>query len=149
MMAAYWKNQLYILRLSSYLLSFIFLCAARNSMSQSKEIAEFKLEDGTAFLIEIEESESGGVERVANVQLGEQVVRAKQTFEQAMSHVTPVASAALERIRTGLTTPADEVEIKFGVKLSSEAGAIIASVGGEVNFEITLKWKQTQPPAQA
>jgi Trypsin-co-occurring domain 1 len=118
-------------------------------MSQSKEIAEFKLEDGTAFLIEIEESGSSGVERVANVQLGEQVVRAKQSFEQAMSHVTPVASAALERIRTGLTTPADEVEIKFGVKLSSEAGAIIASVGGEVNFEITLKWKQTKPSAQA
>jgi hypothetical protein len=116
-------------------------------MSQSKEIAEFQLEDGTAFLIEIEESDSATVERVANDKLGEQVVKAKQSFEQALSHVTPVASAAINRLRRGLTTPADEVEIKFGVKLTSEAGAIIASVGGEVNFEITLKWKQESPSA--
>ncbi|NJN24043.1 MAG: hypothetical protein HC810_06135 [Acaryochloridaceae cyanobacterium RL_2_7] len=117
-------------------------------MSQSKEIAEFKLEDGTSFLVEIEESDSGTVERVANDKLGEQVVKAKQSFEQALSHVTPVASAALNRLRYGLTTPADEVEIKFGVKLASEVGAIIASVGGDVNFEITLKWKHDGSSAQ-
>jgi Trypsin-co-occurring domain 1 len=111
-------------------------------MSQNKEIAEFRLDDGTPFLIEILESESANVERAANVDIGQEVVKAKQSFETALGHVMPVASAALQRIRTGLTTPADEVELKFGVKLTAEAGAIIAAVGGEVNFEITLKWKQ-------
>lgn len=111
-------------------------------MSPHKEIAQFTLEDGTSFLIEIEESENTSVERVANVDLGEQVIKAKQSFESALSHVTPVASVALTRLRKGLTTPANEVEIKFGIKLTAEAGAIIACVGGDVNFEITLKWKQ-------
>jgi DNA polymerase III sliding clamp (beta) subunit (PCNA family) len=111
-------------------------------MAQNKEIAQFFLDDGTPFLIEVQESESPNIERATNVDIGQEVVKAKQSFETALGQVIPVASAALKRIRTGLTTPADEVELKFGVKLTAEAGAIIASVGGEVNFEITLKWKQ-------
>ncbi len=34
---------------------------------------------------------------------------------------------------------ADEVEVKFGVKLSGQAGAII-TVGGEASYEITMRW---------
>jgi Trypsin-co-occurring domain 1 len=111
-------------------------------MAQRKEIAQFLLDDGTPFLIEIEEAKSTSLERISRAGLDEQVVQAKQSFEQALDQVTPVASAALNRLRRGLTTPADEVELKFGVKLTAQAGAIIASVGGEVNFEVTLKWKQ-------
>jgi hypothetical protein len=118
-------------------------------MSQSKEIAEFKLESGGSVLIEIEESNSVAVQRVANEKLGEQVVQAKQSFEQALEQVMPVASTVANRLWKGLTTPADEIELKFGVKLTSEVGAIIATVGGEVNFEVTLKWKQGSPSAQA
>jgi hypothetical protein len=42
----------------------------------------------------------------------------------------------------GLTTPADEVEVKFGLNLSVDSGVIFAAVGGEVNFEVTLKWQR-------
>lgn len=111
-------------------------------MAPNKEIAQFHLEDGTPFFVEIQESEAPNLRRAANIDIGQDVIEAKQSFEAALGQVMPVASAALMRIRTGLTTPADEVELKFGVKLTAAAGAIIASVGGEVNFEITLKWKQ-------
>ncbi|MCY7407166.1 MAG: hypothetical protein LH631_07250 [Alkalinema sp. CAN_BIN05] len=30
---------------------------------------------------------------------------------------------------------------QFGLKLTAEAGVVFAAAGGEVNFEITLKWK--------
>jgi hypothetical protein len=108
----------------------------------SKEIAQFQLEDGTKFLVEIDKPRNTGVKRVSRNDLEKDVVEASQTFEQALDQVIPVAKVALNRIRRGLTTPADEVEIKFGLKLTAEAGAIIASVGGEVNLEVTLKWKQ-------
>ncbi|MEL6762742.1 MAG: CU044_2847 family protein, partial [Cyanobacteria bacterium J06607_6] len=40
-----------------------------------------------------------------------------------------------------LETPAEEVEVKFGLKLSAEAGVVLTSVGGgEANYEITLKF---------
>jgi Trypsin-co-occurring domain 1 len=88
-------------------------------MAQRKEIAQFLLDDGTPFLIEIEEAKSTSLERVSRAGLDEQIVQAKQSFEQALDQVTPVASAALNRLRQGLTTPADEVELKFGVKLTA------------------------------
>jgi hypothetical protein len=41
-----------------------------------------------------------------------------------------------------------EMEVKFGVKLSTQAGVILTSVGGEVNFEITVKWSKEQSSKQ-
>jgi hypothetical protein len=38
-----------------------------------------------------------------------------------------------------LNEPADEVEVKFGLKMSAELGAIVASGTAEANYEITLK----------
>ncbi|NJP12237.1 MAG: hypothetical protein HC866_24520 [Leptolyngbyaceae cyanobacterium RU_5_1] len=110
----------------------------------NKEIAQFSLEDGTKFLVEVEKPEGVPVERVA-VNTGQMVLQAKQTFEEAIDVVKPVASALITRLRRGLTTPASEVEVKFGLKLTAATGAIIASVGGDVNFEITLKWKEEKP----
>ena len=34
---------------------------------------------------------------------------------------------------------ADEVEVKFGFKLTGRAGAVI-TVGGEASYEITMRW---------
>jgi hypothetical protein len=34
----------------------------------------------------------------------------------------------------------DELEITFGLKVSGEAGWIVAKAGTEANFEIKLKW---------
>lgn len=109
--------------------------------SMDREIAEFDLGDGkTTFLVEVDEPASGAVERVA-IDSGELVLKARQSFEEALGKVKPVAATIINEFREGLTTPADEVEVKFGLKLSAEAGVIFTSVGGEVNFEITLKWQ--------
>jgi hypothetical protein len=112
--------------------------------AMSKEVAQFLLEDGTKFLVEIDQPHSTGRKPVSSGGIKKGVIEVSQSFEQALDQVIPVAKAAFNRIRNGLPTPADEVEIKFGIKLTAEAGAIIASVGGEVNLEITLTWKQGQ-----
>ncbi len=31
--------------------------------------------------------------------------------------------------------------MEFGLKLSAEAGAFVASVGGEAHYKVTLKWR--------
>ncbi len=106
-----------------------------------KQLVEYSLEDGTKFLIEVDEPESTpAVERVA-LPSGQLVLKAQQSFEEALEKVKPVASTIISKLRN-LNTPADEVEVKFGLKLTAEAGAIFSSVGGEVSYEITLKWKQ-------
>lgn len=108
-----------------------------------KQLVEYSLADGTTFLIEVDEPErTTAVERVA-LPSGQLVLKAQQSFEEALDKVKPVASTIVSKLRS-LNTPADAVEVKFGLKLTAEAGAIFSSVGGEVTYEITLKWNQNQ-----
>ncbi|MGD1806711.1 CU044_2847 family protein [Dapis sp. BLCC M126] len=75
--------------------------------------------------------------------IGDEVAQqAKQTLGKALSSIKPVANAIIKKVQD-LNKPADAVEVKFGVKMSGELGAIIASGSAEVNYEITLKWNNT------
>jgi hypothetical protein len=97
------------------------------------EVRTISFEDGQQVLIEVYDAEiPGDVERVG---IGD---KAKKTFEAAWNAVQP-AIKALARKLTELG-PTD-AQIKFGVKVSAELDAIIASTKGEANFEITLAWK--------
>jgi hypothetical protein len=113
-------------------------------MDNKKAIAQFALEDGTKVYFDVPKpsSDSSTVE----VSIGEKVYEVAEgaagSFEKALDMVKPVANAVISRIKDGLTTPVDEVEVKFGFTLSVEAGVIFSSVGGEASFEVTLKWKK-------
>ena len=109
-----------------------------------KAIAQFQLEadkDVTVLFAVPEPSDDSALEEVG-LDAGMMVYQATQTLGQAMDSVTEVAKIVVNRLKTGLTTPADEVEVKFGITLSADAGAIFTSVGGDVNFDITLKWNK-------
>jgi len=112
----------------------------------AKPIAQFQLEedsDITVLFAVPEPSDDSALEEVG-LDAGQMVYKASQTLGQALDAVQPVTNAIFSRFKAGLTTPADEVEIKFGLTLSADAGAIFSSVGGDVNFEITLKWSKQQ-----
>ena len=114
-----------------------------------KSLAQFRLsaEDDTTFLVEIEQPKTtrgDAIKRVAAIDTGQMVYEAQQTLEQALDKVKPVASTVISKLKSGLTTPADEVEVTFGLKLNAEAGIVFSSVGGEVTFEVKLKWEKDQ-----
>ncbi|MEV8631800.1 CU044_2847 family protein [Streptosporangium sp. NPDC051023] len=67
---------------------------------------------------------------------------AKQRFEDALKHVRGAAEAALKTFREGVVEP-DEVEVEFGVKLGTEAGAVIAKASVEGNLIVRIKWSGT------
>ncbi len=52
-----------------------------------------------------------------------------------------MAANIIGKVRELKDSP-DEVEVKFGVKMTAEMGAVIASANVEGNYEITLKWKK-------
>jgi hypothetical protein len=39
----------------------------------------------------------------------------------------------------------DEVGVEFGVQLSAQTGAFIASVAAEANFKVSLTWRRQEP----
>ncbi len=103
-----------------------------------KRIVEFPLESGGSILVEVDEP------ALTDDRIGlrdEVTQKAQKTFESALDTVKPLANAIMTKVRS-LNQPADEVEVKFGVKMSAELGAVIASGNGEVNYEITLKWNR-------
>ena len=105
-----------------------------------KHLIEFPLEDGDVIVVEVDEPEpKGGVMRAARP--GEIVVKAGQTFEAALERIKPAAGTIIAKLR-GLHDPPDEVEVEFGLRMSADAGAVIASAGAEANYKVTLKWKR-------
>ncbi len=113
-----------------------------------KELAQFRLEDGTAFLVEVDRpppTRDSSIQRVASVNTGQMVYQASETLEQALDSIKPVVSTVCSRMKSGLTTPADEVEVTFGLKLAAQAGVVFGSVSGDVTFQVKLKWaKETE-----
>ena len=101
---------------------------------------QFPTADGGTILVEVEEPE-GAV--VPAARAGGVPEKARQTFEAAMERIRPVAGTLIAKLR-GLHDPPDEVEVEFGLKMSAEAGAVVAAAGAEANYKVTLTWKREQ-----
>lgn len=102
-----------------------------------KQIIEFPTDYGTSIYIEVDEIVED--DRIA---LGDRFVHtAQKTLDSALESVKPLADTIMSKIKS-LNEPADEVEVKFGIKMSGEFGAVIACGSAEVNYEITLKWSK-------
>lgn len=117
-----------------------------------KRLVEFPLQEGGTMLVEVDEPEGaaeatvrGGVVKAARPSSEEVVEKAKVTLEDALDKIKPAAQSIINKLR-GLTDAPDEIGVEFGIKLSAEAGAFIASAGVEANYKVSLKWVKTQPP---
>ena len=108
-----------------------------------KPLIAFPLEGDESILVEVEELPTTDVDEglVANYPGEQVVVQARTSFADAMNKIKPVAANIIGKVRELKDSP-DEVEVKFGVKMTAEVGAVIACANVEGNYEITLKWKK-------
>lgn len=101
-------------------------------------LVEFKTEDGAVITVETSEDESGSGSRL--VARGDDgTVQATRTFENSLEGVRAAAASALRVFRDGSLRP-DTVELEFGVKLTAEAGAVIAKSAVEGHLVVKLSW---------
>lgn len=105
---------------------------------------EYSLDDGSSILVEIDEK-SSGIKRTSG-NSGEPL-KASEKFGQALAHTRGAIKALLDELDA---LQIEEAEVKFGLKSIGEAGIgnglfAIGKVGGEMNYEITIKWKKPQP----
>ncbi|NJK28458.1 MAG: hypothetical protein HC925_08380 [Coleofasciculaceae cyanobacterium SM2_3_26] len=108
-------------------------------------LIEFPVGEGQTVLVEAREFETRSGDTPVSKRRGIDVREARQTLEEALESLRPVVSVVKSKL-DALVEPADEVEVKFGVKLSGEVGAVVTTLGGEVNWEITLRWKKPETP---
>ena len=106
-----------------------------------KRLVEFPLDQGGGVLIEVDESPAGPVTRGLGKDPSSLVEEANKTFEDATAAVTPAARSLIARLRS-IDDALDEVNIQFGLQLSAQTGAFIASVAGQANFTVSLTWRR-------
>ncbi len=104
-----------------------------------KHLVEFLLEEGGSIVVEIDEPETGGTVRAGRE---DKIEKARETFEDALNKVLPATKTVVEKLRDMASKP-DEIEVTFGVNLSTMAGAVIASASATANFGVTVRWKGT------
>jgi hypothetical protein len=109
-----------------------------------KRLIEFPLEQGGSVLVEVDEPPGGVVTRGLGKDRSTLLGEADKTFEDATAAITPAASSLIARLRS-VQDPPDEVGIEFGVQLSAQTGAFIASVAAEANFKVSMTWRRQAP----
>jgi hypothetical protein len=101
-----------------------------------KRLVVFPLEEGGSIVIEIDEPETGGTVRAGRE---DTIEKAKETFEEALNKVPPATKTVVEKLRSMASRP-DEIEVTFGINLSTMVGAFIASATVAANFGVTVRW---------
>ncbi len=107
-------------------------------------LVEFPSHTGEVILVEVDALEySGGTTR-RGLTPSEVTERAKVSFEDALAQAQPVAATLINQLRSlGM----DEATVEFGLLLSAEVGAILASASTTAHYKVTLTWRK--PPSES
>lgn len=133
-----------------------------------KRLVEFPTEDGGSILVEVEDtprsgqgfgshgslpstsgSPSGttlrgfGSGRSSETTSPDMFERARISYEHALDRIQSAAETIITKMRDLSETP-DEVSVEFGIKLSADIGAFLASTSAEAQFILRLTWKRPE-----
>jgi Trypsin-co-occurring domain 1 len=99
----------------------------------------FPLDGGGQVCVEVSTSE-GPVMRGDS---GAVVENSALAFDAVLGKLKPICSAIAKQAR-GLIDQPEEFAVEFGVKLTAEAGVIVASTAAEANLKVSVKWKKSE-----
>ncbi|MFJ2705135.1 CU044_2847 family protein [Streptomyces sp. NPDC087428] len=105
-------------------------------------LMEFTTDSGATVTVEVDRHAPGAqlVSRDGNA-----LARSGRTFDSALQGIRAAAESALAVFRDGSLKP-DGVEIEFGVKITTEAGAVIAKSAVEGHLSVKLSWSPGSTP---
>ena len=95
-------------------------------------VVSYALDDDTVVRFEVEPTDDWY--EVSSDQIIGQI-------REAVSPAVEGAKAVLDKVREAAP---DEIEVKFGIKVSGTANWLIAKAATEANFEITLTWTSSE-----
>jgi Trypsin-co-occurring domain 1 len=107
------------------------------------ELARFTVREQGSVVFEIDDSGDGI--RQAGLGRKGKVVDVQQTFENKLSDIRDAASAALSILKEDLSP--DAVTLRFGIKMTVEAGAVVARTAVEGNMEVEMSWRRDEATA--
>jgi hypothetical protein len=105
-----------------------------------KRVIEFPMENGEMLLVEVEDV-GGSSSTLRGLPSPNVIERARVTYEQAIDNIRPAAERIIVRMRE-LAEPPDVIDLEFGIKLSADIGAFLASTSAEAQFTLRLTWNR-------
>ena len=99
-------------------------------------LVRFRIDETDDVVVEVD----GDGDESVLVSGGGAVVDATGAFTEKLASVRKAVSATLEEL--GNTLGPDSLKVTFGVKLTAEAGAVIAKSAVEGNLQVEMEWKR-------
>ena len=106
-----------------------------------KRLVEFPLDQGGSVVAEVGDSPSATGIRGLGKDRSTLVEEADRTLQDATAAITPPTRRLIARLRSIDNAP-DEVGLEFGIQLSAQTEAFIASVAAEANFTVSIAWRR-------
>ncbi|HEY3750771.1 MAG TPA: CU044_2847 family protein [Pseudonocardiaceae bacterium] len=100
------------------------------------DIVRFETADGPV-LAEVDD-QGLGIERIARDDRG--IVEAGQRLDDSLAALRPAINAIIKTLRE---LAPDQHEIEFGIKLTAEAGVVVAKTAVEGHFNVKLSWQRS------
>ena len=104
-----------------------------------QHIAVFTTSDGDEVAVQVADDGSGGVTFRGGGGAGQLVERTQQNLDEVLAHTRPAVVSLLRQLRGHDDAP-DEIEVEFGIQVSLEVGAFIATADSAANFRVTMRW---------
>ena len=59
----------------------------------------------------------------------------------SLATIVPALQEIVEKLR-GVSSELSQIEVELGLKLTGEAGMVIARAGAEANFRVLVRWER-------
>ncbi|MGH2912943.1 MAG: CU044_2847 family protein [Solirubrobacteraceae bacterium] len=103
-------------------------------------LIEVPLSTGGSITVEVDEPTAGRTMRGGERGV-ELVERGGRTLEESLGTIAPALREVLDRLR-GVSTELSQIEVELGLKLTGEAGMVVAKAGAEANFRVLVRWQR-------
>jgi Trypsin-co-occurring domain 1 len=101
-------------------------------------LVEVPLAAGGSITVEVEDGQRvmRGGDRGADL-----VERGGRTLEESLGSIAPALQEVLGKLR-GVSSELSQIEVELGLKLTAEAGMVVAKAGAEANFRVLVRWQR-------
>ncbi|MFG2271253.1 CU044_2847 family protein [Streptomyces chartreusis] len=111
-------------------------------------ITSIRLDDGSLLRVEVPAPASGRpasedpYEPIRRPRPADDVGSAADTLRSAVDRVRPAVLDIVDSLRSMPRSP-DRITLEFGVKVTAEAGVVVARTGAEAHFTVGVEWDVT------
>ncbi|PWG11860.1 hypothetical protein DF268_19730 [Streptomyces sp. V2] len=103
-----------------------------------------ELDDGSLLRVETAATDDAydAYEPIGRPRPAETVGSAAETLREAVDRVRPVVQDVVDSLRAMPRRP-DRITLEFGVKVTAEAGVVLARTAAEAHFSVGVEWEAT------